>query len=314
MNIDFLEALEEMARERGIDREAAYEAMEKGIAAAYQAEYGGEEPPEVHIDRRSGEIYVNGKPFDLASLGRIATRKAENVFRQEILRRRREVLYEMYSARIGEIINGSVHRFEGRNVWLNLGEAEALLPESERIPGERYITGRRLRAYLYQVEKTQGDPRIYVSRAHPQFVAKLLELEVPEIEQGLLEVVRVARAPGVRAKVLMRALDPRIDPVGTCVGAGGVRIRAVSRELAGEKVDIVRWSEDPSELIKASLAPATVLDVQVEEDTKRALVTVPKAELSLAIGRDGHNVALAAKLTGYDIEVRSPSGEEPTAS
>ncbi|HEC63576.1 MAG TPA: transcription termination factor NusA [Candidatus Acetothermia bacterium] len=310
MNIDFLEALEEMARERGIDREAAYEAMEKGIAAAYLAEYGGEEPPEVHIDRRSGEIYVNGKPFDLARLGRIATRKAENVFRQEILRRRREVLYEMYSARIGEIINGSVHRFEGRNVWLNLGEAEALLPESERIPGERYIPGRRLRAYLYQVEKTQGDPRIYVSRAHPQFVAKLLELEVPEIEQGLLEVVRVARAPGVRAKVLMRALDPRIDPVGTCVGAGGVRIRAVSRELAGEKVDIVRWSEDPVELIKGSLAPATVLDVQVDEGEKRALVTVPKAELSLAIGRDGHNVALAAKLTGYDLEIRSPSGED----
>jgi len=310
MNIDFLEALEEMARERGIDREAAYEAMEKGIAAAYLAEYGGEEPPEVHIDRRSGEIYVNGKPFDLARLGRIATRKAENVFRQEILRRRREVLYEMYSARIGEIINGSVHRFEGRNVWLNLGEAEALLPESERIPGERYIPGRRLRAYLYQVEKTQGDPRIYVSRAHPQFVAKLLELEVPEIEQGLLEVVRVARAPGVRAKVLMRALDPRIDPVGTCVGAGGVRIRAVSREMAGEKVDIVRWSEDPVELIKGSLAPATVLDVQVDEGEKRALVTVPKAELSLAIGRDGHNVALAAKLTGYDLEIRSPSGED----
>ena len=314
MNIDFLEALEEMARERGIDREAAYEAMEKGIAAAWLVEYGGEEPPEVHVDRRSGDIYVNGKPFDLASLGRIATRRAENVFRQEILRRRREALYDMYSSRIGEIINGSVHRFEGRNVWINLGEVEALLPEGERIPGERYITGRRLRAYLYEVEKTQGDPRIYVSRAHPQFVAKLLELEVPELEQGLLEIVKVARVPGVRSKVLLRALDPRIDPVGTCVGAGGVRIRAVSRELAGEKVDIIRWSEDVKDIIRGGLAPASVLDIEVDQKAKRAVVSVPASEMSLAIGRDGHNVELAAKVSGYDIEIRSPTGEEPAQS
>lgn len=314
MNIDFLEALEEMARERGIDREAAYEAMEKGIAAAYLVEYGGEEPPEVHIDRRSGDIYVNGKPFDLGSLGRIATRRAENVFRQEILRRRREALYDMYSARIGEILNGSVHRFEGRNVWINLGEAEALLPEEERIPGERYIPGRRLRAYLFKVEKTQGDPRIYVSRAHPQFVAKLLELEVPEIEQGLLEVVKVARVPGVRSKVLVRVLDPRIDPVGTCVGAGGVRIRAVSRELAGEKVDIIRWSEDVRDIIRGSLAPASVIDIELDQEERKAVVTVPGSEMSLAIGRDGHNVELAAKVTGYDIEIRAPSGEESARS
>ena len=314
MNIDFLEALEEMARERGIDREAAYEAMEKGIAVAWQTEFGGDEPPEVHIDRRSGDIYVNGKPFNLSSLGRIATRKAENVFRQEILRRRREALYDMYSARIGEIINGSVHRFEGRNVWINLGEVEALLPEEERIPGERYIAGRRLRAYLYRVEKTQGDPRIYVSRAHPQFVAKLLELEVPEIEQGLLEIVRVARVPGVRSKVALRALDPRIDPVGTCVGAGGVRIRAVSRELAGEKVDIIRWSEDIRDVIRGSLAPASVLSIELSEKDKKATVTVPASEMSLAIGREGHNVELAAKVTGYDIEIRSPTGEDSNQS
>lgn len=306
MNVDFLEALEEMARERGIGREAAYEAMERGIAAAYAAECGLH-PKEVAIDRRTGDVYVDGERFDLERLGRIASRRAEEVFRQEILLRRREALYEMYSSRLGEVINGSVHRFEGRNVWLNLGEAEALLSDAERIPGERYIPGRRLRVYLYGVEKTQGDPRIYVSRAHPQFVAKLLELEVPEIEQGLLEVVGVARVPGVRSKVLVRALDPRIDPIGTCVGAGGARIRAVSRELQKEKVDIIRWSEDPREVIRGCLAPASVIGIELSEAAHKAHVLVPEREMSLAIGRDGHNVELTAKITGYDIEIRTPS-------
>ncbi|MCR4391629.1 MAG: transcription termination factor NusA [Candidatus Acetothermia bacterium] len=310
MNIDFLEALEEMARARGIDREVAYEAMEKGIAAAYQAEFGGDEPPEVRIDRRSGDVYVNGTRFDLGKLGRIATRRAEEFFRREILRRRRETLYEMYSSRIGEILNGFVHRFEGRDVWINLGEAEALLPDEERIPSERYIPGRRLRAYLYKVEKTQGDPKIYVSRAHPQFVAKLLALEVPELEQGMLEVVQVARVAGVRSKVLVRGVDPRIDPVGSCIGAGGSRIRAISRELSGEKVDIVRWTEDVRQVIRGALAPASALEVELDGAAKKAVVTVPANEVSLAIGRDGHNVELAAKLTGYDITIRTPSGEE----
>ncbi len=303
MNVDFLEALEEMARERGIEREVAYAAMEKGLAAAYVAEFGGE-VPEVRIDRKSGDIYVNGEKFDISRLGRIAMRRAQEVFRQEVLRYRRQMLYDMYASRIGEIVTGTVHRFEGRNVWINLGEAEALLPEKERIPGERYIMGRKIRAYLYQVEKTQGDPRIYVSRAHPDFVVKLLELEVPELEQGLLEVVRVAREPGVRTKLLVRALDPRIDPVGTCIGAGGVRIRMVTRELSGEKVDIIRFSEDPREVIKGALSPASVLTVEIDETEKKALVRVPEKDVPQAIGKDGHNVRLAAQLSGYDIEIQ----------
>jgi N utilization substance protein A len=303
MNVDFLEALEEMARERGIEREVAYSAMEKGLAAAYAAEFGGS-PPEVKIDRKSGDIYVNGEKFDISRLGRIAMRRAQEVFRQEVLRYRRQMLYDMYASRIGEIVTGTVHRFEGRNVWINLGEAEALLPEKERIPGERYIMGRKIRAYLYRVEKTQGDPRIYVSRAHPDFVVKLLELEVPELEQGLLEVVRVAREPGVRTKLLVRALDPRIDPVGTCIGAGGVRIRMVTRELSGEKVDIIRFNEDPREVIKGALSPASVLSVEVDETEKKALVRVPEKDVPQAIGKDGHNVRLAAQLSGYDIEIQ----------
>lgn len=303
MNVDFLEALEEMARERGIEREVAYAAMEKGLAAAYVAEFGGE-PPEVAIDRKSGDIYINGQKFDISRLGRIAMRRAQEVFRQEVLRHRRQVLYDIYASRIGEIVTGTVHRFEGRNVWVNLGEAEALLPERERIPGERYIIGRRIRAYLYRVEKTQGDPKIYVSRAHPEFVVKLLELEVPELEQGLLEVVKVVREPGVRTKLLVRALDPRIDPVGTCIGAGGVRIRMVTRELSGEKVDIIRFSEDPREIIKGALSPASVYSVELDETERKAIVRVPEKDLPQAIGKDGHNVKLAAQLSGYDIEIQ----------
>jgi len=309
MNIDFLEALEEMARERGIDREAAYIAMERGIGAAYALDFG-RVPEHVSIDRSSGDVKVDGESLAWEDLSRIATRRAEEVFRQEILKHRRDILYDMYAERTGEILNGSVHRFEGRSVWINLGEAEAFMPERERIPGERYVPGRRLRAYLYEVERTQGDPRLFVSRAHPQFVAKLLELEVPEVEQGLLEVIEVARIPGVRSKVLVRGLDPRIDPVGTCVGAGGGRIRAVSRELSGEKVDIIRWSEDVRDIIRGCLAPASVRAIELDEQARTARVTVPANEISLAIGRDGQSVELAAKLTGHSIQILTPSGDE----
>ncbi|MCX7750648.1 MAG: transcription termination factor NusA [Candidatus Bipolaricaulota bacterium] len=314
MNIEFLEAIEEMARARGIDREVAFSAMEKAIATAYQAKFGGEAPPRVEIDRRSGDIRVDGKPFDLVrELGRIESRRAEEFFRREILRHRREGLYEMYASRVGEILNGFVHRFEGRDVWINLGEVEAILPGEERMPTERYVPGRRLRTYLYKVEKTQGDPKIYVSRAHPDFVAKLLALEVPELEGGMIEVVKVARLAGVKAKVLVRGVDPRIDPVGSCIGPGGSRIRAVSRELSGEKIDIVRWNEDVRQVIRGALAPASTLEVELDEAARTAVVTVPSSDISLAIGRDGHNVELAAKLTGYAITIRTPSGERAQA-
>lgn len=310
MNIEFLEALEEMARERGIDREAAYEAMEKGIAAAYMAEFGGAEPPVVKIDRRSGEVYVNDQKFDLSKLGRIATRRAEEYFRREILRRRREALYEMYAARTGEVLNGVVHRFEGRDVWINLGDLEAVMPAEERIPTERYVPGNRIKAYLFKVEKTQGDPKVYLSRAHPGFLAKLLAIEVPELAQGMMEIVKIVRVPGVRAKVLVRGLDPRIDPVGSCIGPGGSRVRAVSRELAGEKIDVIKFTEDVREVIKAALAPASVVEVEIDEAEKKATVVVPEHEVSLAIGREGHNVALAARLTGYDITVQASARGE----
>ena len=310
MNIEFIEALEEMAKEKGIPREDLYEAIRKGLTAAYQEEYHTDLPVEVEIDSRSGDISINNKRIDLAKFGRIATKKAEETIRQEITQKRRAIVYELYIHRVGEIITGAIHRFEGKGVWINLGDAEALLPDAERIPGERYHAGERLRAYLMSVEDTQGDPRILVSRAHPEFVHQLMRLEVPEIEEGILVVRRIAREAGRRSKVAVESLDPNVDPVGTCVGAGGARVRVVTRELSGEKIDLIRWSDDTQQLLRNSLEPARVISVELDEATHHAKVLVPDDELSLAIGKGGQNVRLTAKLVGYDIDVTSPSEEK----
>lgn len=311
MNVEFLEALEEMAKEEGIEREELYEAVKKGVEVAYREEFGEEVGDiEVRIDRNSGDIRIiaDGREIgmNIEEFGRIATRKAEETIRQEIMKRRRDIIHERYSKRVGELLVGSIHRFEGGNVWLNLGQAEALLLEEERIPGERYRPGEQLRAYLYRVERSQGDPKIMVSRAHPKFVERLLELEVPEIEQGLVKIAAIAREPGTRSKVAVISLANEIEPVGTCVGAGGARVRAVVRELGGEKIDVIRWSPDVKELIKNSLEPASVLEMKVDEQSKEAKVVVPDEELSLAIGKGGQNVRLTAKLTGYRVDVTSP--------
>jgi N utilization substance protein A len=309
MNIEFIEALEEMAKEKGIVREDLYEAICKGLAVAYQEEYHTDSAVEVEIDRNSGDIRIDGKLIELAKFGRIATKKAEETIKQEITHKRREIVYELFIHRVGEIINGSIHRFEGKDVWVNLGEAEALLPDAGRIPGERYHGGQRLRAYLVSVERTQGDPRILISRAHPEFVHQLLRLEVPEIEEGTLVVRQIAREPGRRSKVAIESLDPNVDPIGACVGAGGARVRVVTRELSGEKIDLIRWSDDVEQLLRNSLEPASVISAELDEETRNAKVLVPDDELSLAIGKGGQNVRLTAKLIGYNIEVTSPSEE-----
>jgi N utilization substance protein A len=315
MNIEFIEALEEMAKEKGIPREDLYTAIRKGLAVAYQEEHGTEADVEVEIDQASGDIFIEGERIELAKFGRIATKKAEETIRQEIVQRRREIIFELYEHRVGEIISGSIHRFEGKDVWVNLGEAEAILPESGRIPGERYHAGQRLRCYLVSVEQTQGDPRITLSRAAPEFVAQLIKLEVPEVEEGVLVIRKIAREAGRRSKVAVESLDRNVDPVGTCVGAGGARVRVVTRELSGEKIDLVRWSDDITQLLKNGLEPASVISVEFDEKARAAKVLVPDDELSLAIGKSGQNVRLTAKLIGYDIDVTSPSeaaGEKPT--
>jgi len=313
MNIEFIEALEEMAKEKGIPREDLYDAIRKGLAVAYQEENDTEDEVDVEIDQHSGDIFIRGERIELSKFGRIATKKAEETIRQEIVQRRREIIYELYVHRVGEIISGSIHRFEGKDVWVNLGEAEAILPDSERIPGERYHPGQRLRCYLVSVEETQGDPRILLSRAAPEFVEQLLRLEVPEIDEGTLVIRKIAREPGRRTKVAVESLDRNVDPVGTCVGAGGARVRVVTRELSGEKIDLIRWSEDLVQLMKNGLEPASVLSIDLDEENRAAKVLVPDDELSLAIGRGGQNVRLTAKLVGYEISVTSPSESEEEA-
>lgn len=312
MNIAFIEALEEMAKEKGVPRENLYDAIRQGLAAAYREEYhmDADGEVEVEIDQHSGDISINGEKIELARFGRIATKKAEEAIRQAITRKRRDIVYDLYANRVGEIISGSIHRFEGKDVWVNLGEAEAILPNSERIPGERYRAGDRLRAYLVSVEKTQGDPRILLSRAHPEFVHQLLRLEVPEIDEGTLVVRKIAREAGRRSKVAVESLDLNVDAVGTCVGAGGARVRVITRELSGEKIDLVRWSDSVEQLLKNSLEPASVISAELDETERHAKVIVPDDELSLAIGKGGQNVRLTAKLIGYDIAVTSPSEED----
>lgn len=311
MNVEFLEALEEMAKEEGIEREELYDVVAMGLEAAYRTEHSEAQEVEVRINRSSGDIKIiadgNEMGIDISDFGRIAARRAEETIRQEIIRRRREIIYERYVAKVGQLIGGAVHRFEGGDVWLNLGKAEALLAEEERILGERYRPGEQLRAYLFRVERTQGDPRILVSRAHPKFVERLLELEVPEIEQGLVRIEAVAREAGARSKVAVSSLSPDLEPVGTCVGSSGARVRAVVRELNGEKIDVIRWDPDVRKLIKNCLEPARVLEIELNEEKREARVVVPDDELSLAIGKSGQNVRLTAKLAGYDIEVTSPA-------
>ena len=309
MNIEFIEALEDMAKDKGIERDELYEMVEKGLQAAYKEQYNTGEDVEVDIDQNSGDIFIDGEGIQLGQFGRIASKKAEDVIRQLIKEKQDELVYESYQKRKGELVNGSIHRFEGSDVWLNLGEVEALLPGSERIPGERYQQGDSLRAYLYRVEKKPGGLLIHVSRTKKEFVSKLMELEVPEIEDNLLEIVKIAREPGKRSKVAVQSLDDQIDPVGTCVGAGGSRVKEITDELNGEKIDVIRWSDNREILIRNSLEPASVLSIDFRENDQGeeiARVIVPKDDLAYAIGQNGQNVRLTVDLVGCDIDVRSP--------
>jgi len=312
MNIEFIEALEDMAKDKGIERDELYDMVEKGLQAAYKEQYNTNEEVEVNIDQNSGDIFIEGEQIQLGQFGRIASKKAEDVIRQLIQEKQNELVYESYAKRKGEVVNGSIHRFEGSDVWLNLGEVEGLLPGSERIPGERYDQGDSLRAYLYYVDKKPGGLEVRVSRTKKEFVAKLMEIEIPEIEDDLLEIVEIAREPGKRSKVAVRSLDDQIDPVGTCVGAGGSRVKEITEELNGEKIDVIHWSDDRERLIRNSLEPASVLSIDFQENDKGeevARVIVPKDDLAYAIGQNGQNVRLTVDLVGCDIDVRSPGSD-----
>ncbi|WP_142849386.1 transcription termination factor NusA [Telmatospirillum sp. J64-1] len=340
---ELLQVADAVARDKGIDRDEVLEAMEQAIQKAGRSKYGHEHDIRALIDRRTGEIrlarYIEvveevedentqmtlerarrknpeiqvGEfiidPLPPIDFGRIAAQTAKQVIVQKVRDAERLRQYNEYKDRAGEIVNGLVKRVEFGNVMVDLGRAEALLRRDELIPRETFRTGDRVRAYIYDVRQEQRGPQIFLSRTHPQFMAKLFAQEVPEIYDGVIELKAVARDPGSRAKMAVLSRDSSIDPVGACVGMRGSRVQAVVAELQGEKIDIIQWSPDPATFIVNALAPAEVAKVVLDEEANRIEVVVPDDQLSLAIGRRGQNVRLASQLTGWDIDIMTEAEE-----
>ncbi|WPD20003.1 transcription termination factor NusA [Thermaerobacter composti] len=341
MNVEFIEALEDLERQRGIDKDTLLEAIEAALVAAFRRHFGTAQNVAVRIDRETGEIRVVARrevveqvedPATQISLaeareidpryqvgdvveqevtprafGRIAAQTAKQVVLQRIREAERDLIYEEFIAREGDIVTGVVQRVQGRNVLVDLGRTETVLFPSEQIPGERYRPGDRIKVYIVEVRKTPKGPQILISRTHPNLLKRLFELEVPEIHDGIVEIKEAVREPGVRAKVAVDTRDERVDPVGACVGPRGIRVQAVVAELRGERIDVIRWAEEPEQFVANALSPAKVTRVILEPETRVARVIVPDHQLSLAIGKEGQNARLAARLTGWKIDIHAES-------
>jgi N utilization substance protein A len=341
--LELLQIADAVAREKSIDKEVVFEAMEEAIQKAARSRYGVENEIRAEINRQTGEIALARllevveaieNPATQISLeearqrnpdaqvgdflseylppfeyGRISSQTAKQVIVQKVRDAEREQQYQEYKNRIGEIVNGIVKRVEYGNAMVDLGRAEAIIRRDEIVPRETLRNGDRVRAYIYDVRREQRGPQIFLSRTHPQFMAKLFAQEVPEIYDGIIEIKAVARDPGSRAKIAVLSNDSSIDPVGACVGMRGSRVQAVVNELQGEKIDIIQWNPDPATFIVNALAPAEVVKVVLDEDTKRIEVVVPDDQLSLAIGRRGQNVRLASQLTGWTIDILTEAEE-----
>jgi transcription termination/antitermination protein NusA len=339
---DFMMAINQVCHERQLAVDIVLEAVEVALISAYKRNFGGNQSITAQIDQKTGEplIFIEKVVVDKvenekkeislkraqainpkiqvgslvsiestpSNFGRIAAQTAKQVILQRIREAERDVLYNSYAEREGEIISGTVHKIESHQVTLSLGKAEAVLPRSEQIPTENYKEGQRLRAYVSSVAKTSRGPQIVVSRTHRNMLRRLLEVEVPEIYNGTVEIKSIAREAGYRSKVAVAALQEGVDPVGSCVGMRGTRIQNIVNELHGEKIDVVQWNPDLSFFIANSLSPAKVMNVMLnDEQGKTATVVVPDKQLSLAIGKEGQNARLAAKLTGWRIDIKSAS-------
>jgi transcription termination/antitermination protein NusA len=341
--VELLQIADAVAREKTIDRKIVIEAMEDAIQKAAKTRYGSENDIRCTIDQKSGEtkltrvlqvvaevendsIQINvadakkrnpeAKEGDLIAetlppldFGRVAAQNAKQVIVQKVREAERDRQYDEYKDRVGEIANGTVKRAEYGNVIVDLGRAEGIIRRDEMIPRENVRLGDRIRAFIYSVNREQRGPQIFLSRAKPEFMAKLFAQEVPEIYDGIVQIKSVARDPGSRAKIAVISKDSSIDPVGACVGMRGQRVQAVVAELQGEKVDIIQWKPDAAEMIVNALAPAEVSKVVLDEDSNRVEVVVPESQLSLAIGRRGQNVRLASQLTGWDIDILTEQEE-----
>ncbi len=337
---ELIEALDAIEKEKQISKDIVLEAIENSLLAACKNQYGKSENIKVNIDRETGAVGVyaelqvveddmvedevtqigvteaNLKFKDVAvgdtvdvevtpkNFGRIAAQKAKQVVVQKIREEERKVLYIQFLEKEREVITGVVQRYSGKNVCIHLGKVDAILMESEQVPGEHFKPTERIKLYVVEVKDTPKGPRITVSRTHPEFVKRLFEEEVTEIQDGTVEIKSIAREAGSRTKIAVAAQDPNVDAVGACVGMNGSRVNAIVEELRGEKIDIINWNDEPDILIEHALSPAKVTSVEVNEEEKTARVIVPENQLSLAIGKEGQNARLAAKLTGYKIDIK----------
>lgn len=309
---ELLITLEYIEREKGIDREVLIQALESALVSASRRMFPDDAEIEVKVNPLTGEIkiFCEQKEVTLPQFGRIAAQVAKQVIIQKIREAEKENIYKEFKQKERTIINGEVYRFEGRNVIINLGKVEGLLPFREQSPVDKYRQGKRLRAYLLEVSKKGSMPQVILSRSHPQFVSQLFELEVPEIYQGIIEIKGVARQVGERTKIAVFSTDDKVDPVGACVGMRGQRVKDVIQELHQEKIDIIRWDADPQIFIANALSPAEIVSIKIYEKEKRAEVLVKDENLSLAIGKHGQNVRLASKLTNWTIDLREAGPRE----
>jgi N utilization substance protein A len=307
---EFALALNQVASERGIDAEVVLDSMKQAILAAYRKDFGEDELEEivVQIDPESGEALLlkKGKDITPPGFGRIAAQTAKQVVLQRVREAEKSAILTDYQQKVGTVTNGMVLRYDGPNVLIDIGRAQGTMPPHEQIPSEEYKKNRRMAFYIKEIKEGRRGNDIIVSRADRSLVSGLFAREVPEVSQGSVEIRAVAREPGSRTKIAVFSDQQGVDPVGSCVGQKGVRVQAVINELGGEeKIDVIQWSEDPIQFITQALSPAKDLKVIIDEKKKRALVLVPDDQLSLAIGRNGQNVRLAAKLTDYKIDIRS---------
>ncbi|HEX8939245.1 MAG TPA: transcription termination factor NusA [Candidatus Limnocylindrales bacterium] len=339
MSRDFVGALLQLNAEKGVSREQLVRTVEEAIQSAYRR-VGGDEDVHVRIDAETGRIrvfraryvvdevtdptteftldeargydpdarigdLVETEQLDQEAFGRIHAQTAKQVVLQRLREAERDVVFDQYASREGELITGTVSRVEPRAIVLDVGKAEAILATTEQSPVEHYRIGQNVKAYVLEVRRSTRGPQIYVSRTHKGFLRRLFELEVPEIHNGTVEIRAIAREAGSRSKVAVASRQPGLDPVGATVGQRGARVQAVVAELGGEKIDVIEWSEDPAVFVAKALSPAQVIEVRIDEEHRIANVIVPERMLSLAIGREGQNARLAAKLTGWRIDIRS---------
>ena len=342
---DLSRIIDQVGKDKGIDKKILVEALEQALLAAARKKYGLKQEIEAKYNEEAGEVELFqfktvvknvknppaeisleeaqeldaevevgdslGTKIDIAEFGRIAAQTAKQVIIQRVKDAERENIFEDFKDRKGEVISGTVQRFERGAIIVNLGRAEAVIPQQEMVPRETYKPGDRIRAYVLDVRKTPKGPQIILSRSNSDFLSKLFELEVPEVAEGIVKIVNAAREPGGRAKIAVYSQDSDVDPVGACVGMKGSRVQAVVQELRGEKIDIIPWSEDPASFVCNALAPAEISKVVINEEAKSMEVIVEDDQLSLAIGRRGQNVRLAAKLTDWKIDIRSEAKPGP---